>query len=831
LRMVLGWARALQGRTDAPLSLSHADGDGFDEAEYAQTYRDNPFFSMFHAIARLHLGYLLEDQPQALAAVMAVRSSAHRLTGMIWSALFDFWGSLTLATNIEHAADDAQRNDWLAQMRESLSSLAVLARSCAANFRCHWLLLDAELERISGRQDAAQGRYEQAIAQADETGDVQQQALANELFAKFWLGRGNRGIAALYLRAALAHYGAWGAQAKVRQMQQRHRELLGPDASFARPAAGLESLDVATIVKAAHAIAESVELDRLLERLLQIAIENAGARRGLLIEEGSDGMLQIVAEGRSDGAVALLHEASLLDEPPRCSRAVVDYAWRTRASVVLGDAGEDERFAHDAYVAAMKPKSLLCLPIIHQGEISAMLYLENDLAREAFDPQRVELIQILMAQGSISLANARLARRMRQEMSERQRAEDTLHAIEAGTAAVTGADFFRALVRNLARALNVRFAFVAECCPSVPGERARARMRAFWKGDQFGSDLEYDVAGTPCQEVLAGHTCHHPHDVQALFPDDGSLGWWDVTSYLGMPLLGSAGEVIGHMAILDNRPLPDASVATSVMGLCAGRAGAELERLKADEGRQRALAEVEVLKNRLQEENVYLRRELIANVSHDLRSPLASLRGYLETLLLKQDVLAEAERRGYLEIALRQAQHMQTLISELFELARLDFQGYRIEREPVQLGELARDVVQKFELAAQQRQVELRAEVEPGLGLVRADIGLIERSLSNLLDNALAHTPARGCVVLSVQAHDQRLTLRVSDNGSGIPSADLPRIFERFYRVDKARSRNDAGTGLGLAIVKRIVELHDSRIEVASELGRWTAFWFELPLM
>jgi signal transduction histidine kinase len=116
-----------------------------------------------------------------------------------------------------------------------------------------------------------------------------------------------------------------------------------------------------------------------------------------------------------------------------------------------------------------------------------------------------------------------------------------------------------------------------------------------------------------------------------------------------------------------------------VMSLSAGRAGAELERLKAAEGLQRALAEVEVLRDRLQDENVYLRRELIANVSHDLRSPLASLRGYLETLLLKQDALAEADRRSYLEIALRQAQHLQTLIGELFELARLDFEGYRID--------------------------------------------------------------------------------------------------------------------------------------------------------
>jgi len=829
LRMVMGWARALQGRTVAPLSLSHTEGDGFDEAAYAQTYRDNPFFSMFHAIARLHLGVLLDDPPQALAAVRAVRQSAHRLSGMIWSVLFDFWGSLALAANFERAADEDERVDWLALMRSAQASLAPLARSCAANFRCHALLLDAELERLAGRQDAALDRYEQAIAQADEADSVQQQALANELFARFWLGRGNRGIAALYLRAALAHYRAWGAQAKVRQLLERHAELLGP-AAAPSPAAAHDSLDLATIVKAAHAIAESVELERLLERLLQIAIENAGARRGLLIEE-SDGVLSIVAEGSSEGGpVNLLRGASLLERPARCSRAVVDYVWRTRTSLVLGDASADERFAQEAYVAAMRPKSVLCLPIIHQGEVSAILYLENDLARDAFSPQRIELIQVLMAQGSISLVNARLAHRMRQEMSERQRAEDTLRAIEAGTASVTGADFFRALVSNLARALDVRYAFVAECCESEDGARTKARMRAFWKGDHFGTDLEYEASGTPCRDVLEGQTCHHADGVQALFPDDSSLAWWDARSYLGMPLLGSTGEVIGHMAILDNRPLADASVARSVMGLSAGRAGAELERLKAAEGQQRALAEVEVLKNRLQEENVYLRRELIANVSHDLRSPLASLRGYLETLLLKEPVLAEAERRSYLEVALRQAQHLQSLISELFELARLDFVGYRIEAEPVQLSELARDVAQKLGLAAQARQVALQLEIEPELALARADIGLIERVLTNLLENALAHTPAGGRIVLSVRVQDAHVLLCVADNGSGIAAADLPRIFERFYRADKARPRDASGSGLGLAIVKRIVELHGSEIRVDSETGRGTRFWFELPL-
>jgi predicted ATPase/signal transduction histidine kinase len=834
LRLVMSWARALQGQTDAVLSLGHRHGDGFDEEAYAQNYRGNPFFTMFHAIARLHVCYLLDEQAQALDAVRAVREAAHRLTGMIWSVLFDFWGGLTLLANLERATDAAERDAWLNQVRHAQATLAVLARSCAANFLCHSLLLQAEFERVAGRHDDALALYERAIQAADETATVQHQALAKELFGRFWLQRGHRGVAAQYVRGALAHYEAWGARAKVRQLLERYADVLGPAAASpvsAAQRAQPEDLDLASIVKAARAIAESLEPDQLLERLLAIAIENAGARRGLLLER-ADGVVYLVAEGSGEAGVVTLRQGTpLLDDDPRCSRAVVDFVLRTRSSVVIGDATRDERFAHDAYVIAKQPKSVLCLPIVHQGRISAILYLENDLSRDAFSPRRIELIQVLMAQGAISLANARLSMRMRLEMSERARAEGTLRAIEAGTASAIGTDFFRALVSNLASALHVRYAFVAECLGDDGSGRVKARSRAYWEHDDFGKDFEYEIPGTPCNAVVNGQTCHHANDVQALFPADTWLVRIDAKSYLGIPMLGSSGEVIGHMAILDTRPMLDASVATSVMKLSAGRAAAELERLKAAEGQQRALAEVEVLKNRLQEENVYLRRELIANVSHDLRSPLASLRAYLETLLLKEEAVSVAERRHYLEIALSQAEHLQALISELFELARLDFQGYRIEAEPVQLGELASDVMQKLKLAALGRKVMLSASVEPELGLVRADIALIERTLTNLLENALAHTPAGGHIVLSVHARDRRVVVRVTDSGSGIAADDLPHIFERFYRADKARSLDGKGSGLGLAIVKRILELHDSEIRVESELGRGATFWFDLPLI
>src|SRR5262249_25876720 len=194
----------------------------------------------------------------------------------------------------------------------------------------------------------------------------------------------------------------------------------------------------------------------------------------------------------------------------------------------------------------------------------------------------------------------------------------------------TGRDFFRALVRNVARALRVRYAFVAECLPATSGKGRIARACAFWNGQDFGPNFEYALAGTPCQQVVeAGEICHFTNDLQTQFPADRGLVRWEAESYVGMPLLGSHDEVIGHFVVIDTQPMPDASVAISLLRLSAGRAGAELERMKAESGLQQALAEVEQLKNRLQEENLYLRRELIANVSHDLRSPLASLRGYV----------------------------------------------------------------------------------------------------------------------------------------------------------------------------------------------------------
>jgi len=229
------------------------------------------------------------------------------------------------------------------------------------------------------------------------------------------------------------------------------------------------------------------------------------------------------------------------------------------------------------------------------------------------------------------------------------------------------------------------------------------------------------------------------------------------------------------------------------------------------------------------------RREMVANVSHDLRTPLASLNGYLETLLIKQNDLSEIEKTEYLETAMRHSQRLGVLIEELFELAKLDSYQKLLDPSEFSMGELIQDVMQKFKLPAKKKGVQIVADFTQKMPFVVGDIGMIQRVLENLLENALRHTPEGGTIELSLlqrgaPPHQNRVFVKVRDNGAGIAEADLPHIFERFYRHQKSR-QGGYHAGLGLAIVKRILELHGGKVTAENEKERGAVFTFDLPAM
>ncbi|MBL4850999.1 MAG: GHKL domain-containing protein [Gammaproteobacteria bacterium] len=222
------------------------------------------------------------------------------------------------------------------------------------------------------------------------------------------------------------------------------------------------------------------------------------------------------------------------------------------------------------------------------------------------------------------------------------------------------------------------------------------------------------------------------------------------------------------------------------------------------------------------------RRDMIANISHDLRTPLASMQGYLETLLLKGGKLDSEKQREYLEIALRHSHRLGKLIKNLFELARLDSGDININKTSFSLHELAFDIMQKHQLDAEQRGVTLSCNDANDICNAYGDIGLIERVLENLIENAIRHCNENGYVNINIVEKDGGVQVRVTDTGKGIPAEQLSHIFNRFYQVDKHRSNKSGGAGLGLAIVKRILDLHHSNIKVNSEAGKGAEFSFTL---
>lgn len=223
-----------------------------------------------------------------------------------------------------------------------------------------------------------------------------------------------------------------------------------------------------------------------------------------------------------------------------------------------------------------------------------------------------------------------------------------------------------------------------------------------------------------------------------------------------------------------------------------------------------------------------LRRELIANVSHDLRTPLAIMQGYVETMLMKNESLAPTDREQYLKTVLSSSEKLSKLISQLFEYSKLEAKQIEPQKEPFFVAELAQDVFHKYQILAQEKNISLHLNMSKDLPLVFADVALVERVIQNLMDNALKFTPNGGRIQLDLSPNDQHVEIKIADNGPGISEEQQSYIFERYRKADR-KGVQAGGAGLGLAIVKKILELHDATIRVQSRLNEGTAFMFQLP--
>ncbi|MBD2043518.1 ATP-binding sensor histidine kinase [Microcoleus sp. FACHB-672] len=377
--------------------------------------------------------YLDEQYNEAKKASDQASEIIDYLMGHISSAHHNFYRSLILTALFPAGSDSEQKNYWK-QIEANQKQLKTWADNCPESFAHKFWLVAAEIARISGQDLEAMDLYDRAIASAREHDFIQNEALGEELAAKFWLGKGKEEFAQLYLTKAHYGYQLWGAKRKVENLEKKYPQLIfrtssqsanktkvtQPTAHPTTTTTNLEAtLDLATVMKAAQAISGEIVLSKLLTRLMKIAIENAGAEKGFLIlQKAGDWVIEAEGSVKEDEVSVLrslpLHATAASGNTSKLVVAIANYVIRTQENVVLNNATQEGQFTRDPYVVATQPKSILCTPLLHQGKLTGILYLENNLTEGAFTIDRLELLKLLSAQIAISIENAQLYKNLQE---------------------------------------------------------------------------------------------------------------------------------------------------------------------------------------------------------------------------------------------------------------------------------------------------------------------------------------------------------------------------------------------------------------------------------
>jgi PAS domain S-box-containing protein len=426
------FAQNMRGLTD---HFSTFDGNGFNQKEFEEELLNSiPAQQAHYYWAKLQARVFSSNFGEAMAIAGILEPRLWTMTAFIHSADYYFYSALAAASHYAEATEEEQKS-YLELIAKQLERLRPLSESCPDNFLSQFLLVSAEQARLESRDHDAAKLYDRAIRAARSSGFPQVEGLGNEIAARFYIARDfSPMLPRAYLQEARTCYARWGAHGKVSHLVRTYPELLesAHDQEHApvsrRSSASAEQLDTMTAVKASQALSSEMAPDRLMTTLMRIVVEHAGAQRCCLLLPVGDEMA-IAAEGMADhqGINVRMPEPG---EPPLQSPlpiSLVNYVRRTREKVILNDAATNPMFAMDDYVAAERPKSLLCLPIVRGTTVAGVLYLENKFVRGAFIPRRLPLVEFLAA---ISLQNATLYDELAHENAERKQAEATLRRSE-----------------------------------------------------------------------------------------------------------------------------------------------------------------------------------------------------------------------------------------------------------------------------------------------------------------------------------------------------------------------------------------------------------------
>jgi predicted ATPase/serine phosphatase RsbU (regulator of sigma subunit) len=383
------------------------------------------------------LCYLFQEYAQAVRYAEIAQTHLTALTGSVLIAIFYFYNSLALLALYPNGATTEQAQ-LLAKVSANQEKMKYWAHHAPMNYQHKFYLVQAEYCRVLGHHKEARDYYEQAIQLAQQHGYTQEEALARELTGKFYLSTKRHELASFYLQKAHQSYQRWGALAKVKALEEQYPLFFAHIQSSSSKTSSLEPLvgsqmssmiDLKSVLRASSAILGEIVLEKLLSTLMTIVIENAGARRGYLIlaaeKDARHQKWVIAATGmvKADGAIMTELPSQPLNKSHDFSNGIVYYVARTKEPVVLHDAAHDSHAsapnAYDSYISQKQPKSILCMPLINQGKLNGILYLENNLITGAFTPDRLQILNLLCSQAAISLENALLYNTLEEKVAER----------------------------------------------------------------------------------------------------------------------------------------------------------------------------------------------------------------------------------------------------------------------------------------------------------------------------------------------------------------------------------------------------------------------------
>jgi len=762
---------AMQGRTATFSTFSDAQ---FDEAAFeAQLTEDRlPTVICWYWILKLKARFLAGDYAEALAA-------ADKARALLWVAtlqtrLLDYfyYTGLTVAALHEKGSADEQ-HEWRGLLTAHREQLREWAENYPPTFGDKYTLVSAEIARLEGRDAEAMRLYEQAIRSARDHGFVQNEGLAHEVAARFYAARGFDTIAQAYLREARRCYLRWGAFGKVRQLEQLHphlRDAPVPASPTTTIGAPVERLDVETVVKASQAVSGEIVLGNLIKTLLRIAVEHAGAGRGLPILFPVDEP-RIAAEattGRGQVEVRLRETAV---SPTELPESLLHTVIRTRESVILDDASAQNPFPTDQYICQKRARSVLCLPLVKQAKLIGVLYLENNLASHVFTPARISVLELLASQAAISLENARLYNDLREREARIRR------LVDSNIIGIVIWDFQGRIIEANHAFLDI----VGYAREDLALLRWTELTPAEWRDVDDQAFAELHATGTV-----------QPREKEYFRKD------------------GSRVPVLVARALFEWKR--DEGVAFVL----------DLTERKHVEG---ALRDAQA--NLAHVVRVTTLGELVASIAHEVNQPLAAVKANAEACLRwldRETPDLDAARRS-VEWVMDDSNRANEVIGRVRSLAKKT----DLEMVPLDINHVVREVVALVQRELTSHQASLRLELAPALPMILGDRVQLQQVMINLVMNGAEAMQSvtdrpRELMIRSSQDETQQVLVGVTDSGVGISAENADRLFNPFFTT------KSGGMGMGLSICRSIMEAHGGRLWATANVPHGATFQFTLPV-